>query len=792
MSVRDTVFIDVKTTGAKESAGMFGNLAGPLAIGAAIAAFKILKDATEKWVNAASDAEEINSKFATTFDQISVSAEKAATSLSKGYGIAESTAKDLLSATGDMLSGFGATDTQALALSEKLQRLAIDLASFTNYAGGAEGASAALTKGILGEREGMKSLGIAINETDVKQRLLEKGMSELEGTALKMARAEITLELAYEQSANALGDYERTQDSYANATRRAEEATKYLQEELGQRLLPLAGKIKDFWATVVTELADSVKLQNDLREGMKARKEGVDTTSAQEEAFATSAIKKVQSDINLLKMQGQQMDRDALESRLEQLNLLKQSWEGNKSIGAVERDSIDADREKLAGQLKYLDSLDLQVSAQEEVYNWLLLAEEYAIAIEQNNVKITDEYVAQEKAKQAIVDLEKEHQDLIAGTSKTAIESAYGLESSAERRAELAKVTGEEFDKQAFLADGLRKIMVGLVAEGWGFAEAGDIVNEEYQETDSTLTALEKTFGHYFDKKIEGDQLMVQSEEDMYETMNEQMTEYQQEKWMTEQTAQREALQKEYDEREIAENKALRMEAKLFDEAMDERAERHEEALKEQFKAFQNYASAVTKVSGAITSAITTINQNAANDREAIYDSELADIIANLEASKDWTEKTEQEKAAAIFDASYALNSQRSAALRKEAEDAKALSLFEIAINTASAIIASLPNIPLSIAAGIAGIIQFGVVAATPVPAFADGGSFKTDGPQLFMAGDNEGGEETVNIAPTSSAGSGGGGDIFELYIADKLTWSSVTRGTANGNIKIKKRSIIS
>ena len=39
------------------------------------------------------------------------------------------------------------------------------------------------------------------------------------------------------------------------------------------------------------------------------------------------------------------------------------------------------------------------------------------------------------------------------------------------------------------------------------------------------------------------------------------------------------------------------------------------------------------------------------------------------------------------------------------------------------------------------------------VPAFAQGGSFETSGPQLFMAGDNFGGRERIDVTPLSSMG---------------------------------------
>jgi len=57
--------------------------------------------------------------------------------------------------------------------------------------------------------------------------------------------------------------------------------------------------------------------------------------------------------------------------------------------------------------------------------------------------------------------------------------------------------------------------------------------------------------------------------------------------------------------------------------------------------------------------------------------------------------------------------------------------LFDIAINTAVAIVKALPNIPLSILAGSIGLVQAGIVAAKPIPQFAKGTNFAPGGVSL-------------------------------------------------------------
>ena len=189
-------------------------------------------------IKAASDSNETYSKFNTVFKEVGSSANKMANELSDSFGLSSTKARQLLGDTGDMLSGFGFASESALELSGEVQKLAVDLASFTNYSGGAEGASEALTKGLLGEREMMKSLGIAISEELLKEELVAQGKDKLTGMALKQAKAEATLKLAMDQSKNALGDYARTSDQYANLGRQMESVNADIAGGLVKTLLP--------------------------------------------------------------------------------------------------------------------------------------------------------------------------------------------------------------------------------------------------------------------------------------------------------------------------------------------------------------------------------------------------------------------------------------------------------------------------------------------------------------------------------------------------------------------------
>lgn len=223
---------------AKESGGKVADLWKKLAAGAAAAvavrqAVRLMVDMAK----ASIDAEETYSKFGTVFRDVATEANQQMKDLAANYGLSNRASADMLSSTGDLLTGLGMTGSAALDLSSQTQKLAVDLASFTNYSGGAEGASQALTKAMLGEREMLKSLGIAISEEMVQAELAAKGQSKLEGSALMAAKAQATLTLAMRQSPNAIGDYSRTMDSAANVTRRFAAEWENTKEDVGKAIM---------------------------------------------------------------------------------------------------------------------------------------------------------------------------------------------------------------------------------------------------------------------------------------------------------------------------------------------------------------------------------------------------------------------------------------------------------------------------------------------------------------------------------------------------------------------------
>lgn len=157
---------------------------------------------------------------------------------------------------------------------------------------------------------------------------------------------------------------------------------------------------------------------------------------------------------------------------------------------------------------------------------------------------------------------------------------------------------------------------------------------------------------------------------------------------------------------------ALAHERRLFDEKAKLRA--MEEDLQQ--RAADKWADVEnTAIQGALTLARQYYQKNADMRNKAIEERYRTEVNG--------VNVTEEERAK--IEAKYA--DIRRTELRKQAIETRALAIFEIAVNTARAIVLALAQygpagVPLSIALGALGAVQAGVVAAAPMPEFATGG----------------------------------------------------------------------
>lgn len=205
-----------------------------------------------KMVNAASDMQENLNKVDVAFGKSSENVKAWAETATESFGLSKNQALEATSLFGDMATSMGLPQDAAADMSTSLAGLAGDLASFKNI--DVEQAMTALNGVFTGETESLKTLGIVMTETNLKQFAEDAGL-----VYEQMSQAEkVQLRYAYvmEMTANAQGDYARTSDGTANSMRTLQASFDNLIAILGESLLPAITPIIQFITNLIKKFSE--------------------------------------------------------------------------------------------------------------------------------------------------------------------------------------------------------------------------------------------------------------------------------------------------------------------------------------------------------------------------------------------------------------------------------------------------------------------------------------------------------------------------------------------------------
>jgi hypothetical protein len=154
-------------------------------------------------VTAGAQLEALNNKSATVFEGSLGSVQSWAKQNASALGLTTDQLTGVAAGVGDLLKPMGFTAEQAASMSTEMLNLSGALSAWTGGTQSATEVSDILTKAMLGERDGLKALGISISEADVQRRLAENGADGLTGAALEQAKALATQQLIMEKSTDA-------------------------------------------------------------------------------------------------------------------------------------------------------------------------------------------------------------------------------------------------------------------------------------------------------------------------------------------------------------------------------------------------------------------------------------------------------------------------------------------------------------------------------------------------------------------------------------------------------------
>lgn len=218
-----------------------GAVGGFIGITSAVAAMRGIADVLSQGVTEARDLERNFVSLDTVFGEFSGKMKMFAKDSAK-FGLSASEASKASVFLGSVLkqSGFAMSDTSAQT--ERLVKLAADLA--TTYGYDVSEALTGMTALFRGEYDPIEKFGVAMKQAEVNALLLERGQKGLTGATLRNAQAVARLDLLFERAADSMGSFNRQGDSLFVAQKKLDASFKNLQATLGQVMLqPIADSL---------------------------------------------------------------------------------------------------------------------------------------------------------------------------------------------------------------------------------------------------------------------------------------------------------------------------------------------------------------------------------------------------------------------------------------------------------------------------------------------------------------------------------------------------------------------
>lgn len=155
----------------------------------------------------------------------------------ESFGLARDQAIGAAADFGDLLTALEVSREAAASMSTGVVQLAADLASFKDV--DVPEVLTRIRSGLVGEIEPLRRMGISFNAAQVEAKAFELGLADVSGEISEGAKVQARFALILEQSENALGDFARTADDPANASRILAAEIREAKIAIGDELLPV-------------------------------------------------------------------------------------------------------------------------------------------------------------------------------------------------------------------------------------------------------------------------------------------------------------------------------------------------------------------------------------------------------------------------------------------------------------------------------------------------------------------------------------------------------------------------
>jgi len=271
-AVKGIETVNKKTQEATKEQGHLANqlksvgaaMLGAFAATKVLSAIKNFSDVSSK---AASDAEEIDSKFRTVFKNLAGDTEEWAKTYSASVGTSVTESKKFLATIQDTLVPLGFARKAASDMSREVVKLAIDLASFNNLP--TETVVRDIQSAIVGNTETLRKYGVVASQAAIEQEALNSGLVTNKNEIDANIKAQAILNLTLKGTVDAQGDAIRTADSFANTQKRLNSQLLTLKETIGNLLNPEIKNMNLFWIDALKYITDvatkSASVAKDLK-----------------------------------------------------------------------------------------------------------------------------------------------------------------------------------------------------------------------------------------------------------------------------------------------------------------------------------------------------------------------------------------------------------------------------------------------------------------------------------------------------------------------------------------------
>lgn len=221
-----------------------------------------IKSAIDGCVEVASSIEEMQNKFDVVFGDMRNEVDKWAQEYSDAIGRNKNDIKTYLADQQNLLVGFGMTRQAGAEMAEQMTSLALDLASFGNMD---ETVSVnAMTKAVMGESEAAKTLGAVLNDSTRAQAMATLGLKGTYDKLDQLTKMQVNYQAILQQSPDAIGDCQRSLDSYESTKKRYIAKLKEIKTIVGQFFLPTYQKLLSIGAKGLTMIRDWLQKLTEL------------------------------------------------------------------------------------------------------------------------------------------------------------------------------------------------------------------------------------------------------------------------------------------------------------------------------------------------------------------------------------------------------------------------------------------------------------------------------------------------------------------------------------------------